>query len=122
MRARIFLSVLVVLAACKGADGATGPAGPAGTNGTNGTNGAQGPPGPPGPIGPAGAANRADFTGTIGSSRSVVVALPAASVAGGKVPVIACYISSDGVTWLAVARLFLVSNCTFDRTFCQGES
>jgi hypothetical protein len=35
----------------------------------------------------------------------VVATLPASSVAGGKVPVIACYISDVGQTWLAVAQI-----------------
>jgi hypothetical protein len=47
--------------------------------------------------------NRVDFTGTLNSSGAVTVPLPAASVANGKVPAIACYVSTDRQTWLAVA-------------------
>jgi hypothetical protein len=39
--------------------------------------------------------------------------LPASSVSGGRVPVIACYISSDGQTWLAVAQTPSVSTNSF---------
>ena len=88
---RTFAGLLLFTLAC-GGDGAVGPAGP------------QGPQGPAGPAGPPGALNRADLTGTIGSSGGVAAQLPAAAVAGGKVPVIACYISDTGQTWLAVAQ------------------
>jgi hypothetical protein len=40
----------------------------------------------------------------IGASGIVNGLLPAASVAGGRVPVIACYISDTGETWLPVAQ------------------
>ncbi|HET8778005.1 MAG TPA: hypothetical protein VFN76_10130 [Candidatus Limnocylindria bacterium] len=40
----------------------------------------------------------------VGSSGGVVGILPAESVANGHVPVIACYVSDDGETWLAVAQ------------------
>jgi hypothetical protein len=83
---------------CKGADGATGPVGPTGPQGP------QGVQGPPGPAGAPGSLNRADLTGVIDASGGVIGILPAASVAGGQVPVIACYISDTGQTWLAVAQ------------------
>jgi hypothetical protein len=35
----------------------------------------------------------------------VAAALPASSVSGGRVPVIACYVSDVGNTWLAVAQI-----------------
>jgi hypothetical protein len=95
---RLFLGCLLcaaTLSACKGADGPVGPAGPQGPQGLQG---------PPGPAGPAGAVNRADFTGQFGSSGSLFAVPPAAAFAGGKLPAIACYISSDKVTWLAVAQ------------------
>jgi hypothetical protein len=98
------LGVLCVFVlACKGADGAVGPAGAQGPIGPAGPQGIQGPPGPAGPSG--GGANRADFTGTIGSSGSISINLPSAAVANGSVPVVACYISDVGQTWLAVAQL-----------------
>jgi hypothetical protein len=86
------LVALVAFAACKGADGATGPQGPAG------------PAGPPGPQGPAGSLNRADATGVFGGSGAFTGLLPASATAGGRVPAISCYTSSDGRTWLAVAQ------------------
>jgi hypothetical protein len=89
---------------CKGADGATGPAGPTGPTGPTGQQGPQGTQGPPGPAGAPGLVNRADLTGVIGATGGVTGLLPAASVAGGRVPVIACYISDTGQTWLAVAQ------------------
>ncbi|HEV8448618.1 MAG TPA: hypothetical protein VGQ44_17430 [Gemmatimonadaceae bacterium] len=100
MRARqaVTLFGLGIVLGCKGADGATGPQGPAGAQGPNG------PAGPQGPSGPAGSTNRADFTGNLSGTGSVSVPLPAASVAGNKVPVVACYVSTDRITWLAVAQ------------------
>jgi hypothetical protein len=83
---------LAALAACKGAEGATGPQGPAG------------PQGPPGPQGPAGAVNRADASGVFGSSGTFTGLLPVSATAGGRVPAISCYVSSDSRTWLAVAQ------------------
>jgi hypothetical protein len=93
----------VAMIACKGADGATGPQGPAGPTGPTGATGPQGPSGPPGPIGPPGALNRADATGQL-TTTGINVILPAASVAGGRLPVIACYLSNDRVIWGAVAQ------------------
>lgn len=86
----IVLVALLTVAGCS-KEGPTGPAGP------------QGAQGPPGPTGAAGALNRADFTGVFGTSLGFSAPLPAASVSGGKVPAIACYVSTDGDTWLAVA-------------------
>jgi hypothetical protein len=48
--------------------------------------------------------NRADLTGVFGSSGSATGLLPPSATAGGSVPVIACYTSSNGQTWLAVAQ------------------
>lgn len=112
----VALLLLTVAVACKGADGTTGPSGPQGPQGATGPAGPvgpQGPVGPPGPIGPPGALNRADLTGTIPASGSAVGQLPAAAVANGRVPVIACYISSDQKTWLAVAQTPSVTNLPF---------
>jgi hypothetical protein len=85
-----------------GPQGATGPAGPQGPSGATGATGLQGPPGP---VGPPGASNRWVMTGTIGESGSTTGILPSAAVAGDGLPAIACYISSNGVTWLAVAQI-----------------
>lgn len=89
---------------CKGADGATGPPG---------ATGPQGPQGPPGPQGASGALNRADLTGTFGASGSITGLLPPSATANGRVPVIACYISSDRITWLAVAQTDEAGGSTF---------
>jgi hypothetical protein len=89
------LSLAVAATACKGGDGPVGPTGPQGPQGVQG---------PPGPTGPAGAVNRADFTGQFGSSGSLSAFPQAAAFAGGRLPAIACYVSSDKVTWLAVAQ------------------
>lgn len=86
---------------CKGDAGPTGPTGP------------QGAQGPPGAQGVPGSLNRQDYTGTIGASGSVSLLLPAASVAGGKVPVVACFISQTGATWLAVAQAPTVATWPF---------
>lgn len=91
--AALVIVALLTVGGCS-KEGPTGPAGPAG---------AQGPPGPPGPPGAPGALNRADFTGVFGSSLGFVAPLPAASVAGGKLPALACYISDSGGTWIGVA-------------------
>jgi hypothetical protein len=88
--AALVMAALLTISGCS-KEGPTGPAGPAGAQG------------PPGPTGAPGALNRADFTGVFGSSLGFAAPLPAASVSGGKVPAIACYISDDGETWLAVA-------------------
>jgi hypothetical protein len=92
---------LFVAVSCKGADGAAGPEGP------------QGPAGPPGPVGPPGASNRAAITGSFGASGSFTGFLPVAAVAGGSLPAIACYISNDRVTWLAVAQTPSTSSATY---------
>jgi hypothetical protein len=57
--------------------------------------------------------NRADFTGTISASGAAFASLPSAAVSNGRVPVIACYISSDQKTWLAVAQVPSVSTASF---------
>jgi hypothetical protein len=115
-RRTLALALAVALSACKGADGSTGPVGPVGSAGPQGPSGAQGPqgiPGPPGPVGPAGALNRGDLTGVIGSTGAVTASLPASAVAGGRVPVIACYIGQTTETWLAVAQVPPTSNGAF---------
>ena len=67
--------------------------------------GPQGPAGPPGPQGAAGAVRPVHGTGVFGASGGVTLLLPAAAVAGGRVPAIACYVSNTAVTWLAVAQI-----------------
>lgn len=88
---RRILLLAALLVGCKGSDGATGPAGPAG---------------PVGAVGPAGAAattNRAELSGVIPANGTVNAGLPAAAVAGSKLPVIGCWVSDVGATWLQVA-------------------
>ena len=121
----VVFAALFAAVSCAGDMGPSGPAGPEGPKGDQGTvgptgasgpigpTGATGPQGPPGPVGPPGAANRADLTGLIGASGGVTGTLPAVSVAGGTVPAIACYISSNGTTWLAVAHTPSSSSLAF---------
>jgi hypothetical protein len=71
--------------------------------GVRGEAGPPGPIGPPGPTGPAGALNRIDATGVLDASGSFTLTLPTASIANGKLPAIACYMSEIGQTWLAIA-------------------
>lgn len=104
------LSLTILGAGCKGADGATGPQGPAGAQGAQGPQGPQGPAGPPGQ---PGSLNRAEVTGLIGSSGSFTGFLPADAVRNGTVPVIACYVSNDRRTWLAVAQTPSSSTATY---------
>jgi len=107
IRRGLAMAAVFTLIACKGAEGPVGP------QGTQGATGAQGPAGPPGPQGAAGAVNRADGSGVFGSSGSVTLALPVAATAGGKVPAIACYISSTTQTWLAVAQVPATASGTY---------
>lgn len=88
----LVLASLLLVGGCEGPAGPMGPAGPSG------------PQGPPGPAGPPGAVNHVFATGQFGGSGSFTGLLPAAAVAGGSLPAIACYISSDRQTWLAVAH------------------
>lgn len=108
--------VALSLVACEGDAGPLGPAGPEGPQGPAGPQGPQGPAGPqgpmgpagpegpPGPQGPAGASNSAAVSGTFDSSGSFTGILPSGAVAGGQLPAIACYVSNNGTTWLAVAQ------------------
>lgn len=96
-KAVVAMITMLALVACSGAEGPMGPAGPQGPQGPQGIQGLPGPAGPPGSL------NRADFGGSLNSSGAITVFLPAASVANGKVPAIACYVSTDRQTWLAVA-------------------
>lgn len=103
----------MVLGACEGAQGPAGPAGPQGPLGPAGPSGPIGPAGPqgiPGPQGPAGSGGGTGGgssvthwygQGVIGASGGVSVALPV-SLADGALPVLSCYVSADGKTWLAV--------------------
>lgn len=120
----IVLLLLLPLAGCQGEagpmgpegpPGPVGPQGPVGPAGPAGPMGPAGPQGPPGPVGPGGGSgsSRADVTGTFGSSGSFTGLLPTAAVSGGTLPNIACYVSSNGQTWLAVAQIPLVSSDTY---------
>ncbi|MGQ0647488.1 MAG: hypothetical protein ACT4P7_07935 [Gemmatimonadaceae bacterium] len=103
--------LILVTAACKGAEGPAGPAGAQGPPGATGPagpagpTGPQGPTGPVGPIGPSGVVNRVEATGTVDATGSFTLPLPASAVAGGKLPFIACYVSTDRRTWISVAQL-----------------
>ncbi|HUS11682.1 MAG TPA: hypothetical protein VMZ30_14545 [Pyrinomonadaceae bacterium] len=104
-RTVLVVAVVMMFGACsEGPMGPAGPVGPQGPAGPTGATGPQGPQGPPGPAGPAGAVNRADLTGTFGASGSITGVLPSGATAGGRVPAIACYVSSNAQTWLAVAH------------------
>ena len=110
LRRSLAMAAVFMLIGCKGAEGPTGP------QGAQGATGAQGPAGPPGPQGATGAVNRADGTGVFGSSGSVTLFLPAAATAAGRVPAIACYISSTAEAWLAVAQV----PATLSGTYCAS--
>lgn len=94
----MYVVLLAVATACAGAEGPMGPPGPAG---------------PQGPVGPAGSVGRANLTGTIGSSGGVTALLPADAVRNNSVPVIACFISNDRQTWLAIAQTPATSGSPF---------
>lgn len=112
-RMGLLVVAAMVLGACEGAQGPAGPAGPQGPLGPPGPSGPIGPAGPqgiPGPQGPAGSGGGTDGgssvthfygQGVIGSSGGVSVALPV-SLPADALPVLSCYISSDGKTWLAI--------------------
>lgn len=51
--------------------------------------------------------------GKLSSTGSVTVTLPSSSVANSTLPAIACYVSSDGKTWLAVAQTPSASGFVF---------
>lgn len=57
------------------------------------------------PQGAPGAVNRFESSGTFGSSGSFTGILPASATAGGRLPAIACYISSSTTTWLSAAQV-----------------
>ena len=106
-RLSMILASMALVAGCKGADGAVGPTGPQGPTGPTG------PTGPVGPQGAAGATNRFTLSGTFNSSGSATGILPAVAVANGGLPAVGCYISSTGVTWLAVAQVPSTSTGTY---------
>jgi hypothetical protein len=94
---------MFAIAACE-VEGPVGPAGPAG---------AQGPQGPPGPTGASGSLNRIDFAGVFDSTGTFRAPLPAASVSGGSIPVVACYVSPEGDKWLVVSHVPYPDTATF---------
>lgn len=114
-----------MLAACEGPAGPVGPAGTPGAAGfpgipgTPGTNGAQGPQGLPGPAGSSALANRVDFTGTVSAVGGALGALPAASIANGKLPAIVCY-ESPGVPVNGVVVWYAVNQSVYGTT--EGNS
>ncbi len=55
-----------------------------------------------------------DVTGTFDATGLVVMPLPSAAVANGKLPFIACYVSVDRRTWISVAQVPI----TPDDTWC----
>jgi hypothetical protein len=57
--------------------------------------------------------NRYEISGTFGSSGSFTGLLPAAATAGGRLPAIACYISTGTTTWLSVAQVPATSSGTY---------
>lgn len=117
LRPLVALLALMVVQACAGAEGPAGPQGPAGPAGPQGPTGpagpagapgAQGPAGPAGPQGPAGPAglvNRVESSGTFDVSGTFSLPLPAAATANGRLPFVACWISTDGSTWLSVSQV-----------------
>jgi hypothetical protein len=66
-------------------------------------------------VGPPGASSRYTIAGQFNSTASFSALLPNAATAGGGLPAIACYISSDQRTWLAVAQTPPSESAT---TFC----
>ena len=82
------LILVALLAACEGAAGPTGPTGATG---------------PAGPQGPAGPGTRYTSTAIVGSSGSASIQLPAEAGTSIDPPVVSCYISDTGNTWLVVA-------------------
>lgn len=118
-RVRRFAAGVLVLSivACAGAEGPAGPqgpagpagpqgpTGPAGPAGTPGATGATGPAGPQGPAGPAGLVNRVESSGTFDAGGAFSLPLPAAATANGRLPFVACWISTDNSTWLSVSQV-----------------
>jgi hypothetical protein len=115
---RVAAGVLVLsVVGCAGAEGPAGPQGPAGPSGPQGPTGPQGPvgapgapgatgpAGPQGPVGPAGVVNRVESSGTFDASGVFSLPLPAAATANGRLPFVACWISTDNSTWLSVSQV-----------------
>jgi hypothetical protein len=117
LRPLVALLAVLFVQACAGAEGPAGPQGPAGPAGPQGPTGpsgpagapgAQGPAGPTGPQGPAGPAgvvNRVDATGVFDANGTFTLPLPAAATANGRLPFVACWISSDNSNWLSVSQV-----------------
>lgn len=87
---------VMALAACEGAQGPAGPAGPSGPQGPQGVQGPAGEDGAPG-----GGGVRLTAMGTFTSSAAVEMALPPGTGTD-NMPDVACYVSSNGTTWLIV--------------------
>lgn len=91
LRTATLALALVVATACKGADGAAGPQGP------------QGPVGPQGPQGESGNGARIVFSGIVDANGEAARQLPPEAGSTASLPVLSCYLSDDGQTWLTVA-------------------
>lgn len=144
---RLAAAALVALTiACEGPMGPPGPAGPKGDPGQQGPVGPQGPQGPPGqmgqqgpagpagpqgaqglpgPQGPAGAAGtgtRLNYYGVINSSGSAVALLPYEAGSDPSMPpAIACYMSSNGQTWLVVGDAYSSTSSYCGAVFSGGR-
>lgn len=53
---------------------------------------------------PSGFTSRVDLTGRVTSDGIMLIPLPAAVTANGRVPLFACYLSPQGQNWLAVSH------------------
>jgi len=49
--------------------------------------------------------NRVEATGVFDGSGTFTLTLPAASVANSRLPFVACWLSTDGRTWLSVSQV-----------------
>ena len=95
---------VAAITACGTDAGATGPAGPAGPQGPQGSQGPPGPQGPTGPQGPPGNPNFFTASGTLSSTGSGSVMLPASVPANAR-PIVACYITDCAAAptaWLLI--------------------
>ncbi len=95
-RMRLTAAVVLVMVFVAGCEGDAGPTGPQGPPGPAGTLGEPGPAGPPGP------GTRVTISGEIGPNGIGRWQLPPEAGTLIDLPVIACYISSDGSAWFPV--------------------
>jgi hypothetical protein len=105
-RVATMLLAAAMLVACEGPMGPEGPQGPEGPEGVMGPRGPAGEQGPPGADGQDGSGALVYVAeGTLNSQGSAAVGLPASVVAEFGLPVVSCWISSTGNTWLLVDAL-----------------